>query len=890
MSSKAQYIKQRLSMRKPLQEALDIVDHIQSTLKFQKGQELKPVEEEMKKLYPGFKSFDRDFPSICFSIATGIGKTRLMGACIAYLYLEKGIRNFFVLAPNLTIYEKLMEDFGNPSSAKYVFNGISEFVHNRPVIITGDNYNTAGALFAKSEIRINVFNISKFNKDAASPRGKEKGQLPRIKRLSEYLGQSYWDYLSGLDDLVILMDEAHRYKADSSAAAINELKPLFGIELSATPIDEKGNAFSNVVFEYNLAQALAEGKYVKNPAVAYRTDFTPQGKSEEEIERIKLEDAISLHEDIKTELEVFATNTGRKKVKPFILVVCKDTTHARDVATYIQSKAFFNGAYAEKVIQIDSSVNDDENAKLLETVEHYDNPVEIVVHVNMLAEGWDVTNLYTICPLRRAESIKLIEQTIGRGLRLPYGGERVNEEKIDRLTVLAHENFNKVIEAAKDENSIMRRFSYVTLDGSGVVEKTVPVVSVSNVELEQHKEQEAATKIENPEKRQKAQTIVDAKQAVIAVLPNLAKLTGVKKLDDLKKPEIRQEAMKQIEDSLNKGQGNLFKEEIVAEAQEQYLSMIDNYKRNVIEIPKIDLVQDEVKTWFEDFDLDTTVGFDLRVLAEEIRVQGLVDDTMTKIGVIHGANYRQTPEAQIISAFWIFSEFDYDSCAPLVRKLVGQAMAKLRENVSDDAELSILVRQFYQTIASRIWTQMKLHFRKSEPNYGVPKVLAFTRIEPWGFNALAQNGYKDYRENIPGRDIQKYVFMGFSKACHPQYKFDSNSERIMARILEEDKAVLKWLRPAERQFRLYWSNNSKQYIPDFVVECEDVIYLLEVKAANQVDTSEVQDKKHAAETYCKYATEYNLQNGLKPWKYLLVGHDQIQENSTWGFVVSVAMG
>ena len=82
-----------------------------------------------------------------------------MGACISYLYLEKGIRNFFVLAPNLTIYDKLIEDFGNPSNPKYVFNGIAEYVNNRPMIITGENYVNANVnlptLFKDSEILTN---------------------------------------------------------------------------------------------------------------------------------------------------------------------------------------------------------------------------------------------------------------------------------------------------------------------------------------------------------------------------------------------------------------------------------------------------------------------------------------------------------------------------------------------------------------------------------------------------------------------------------------------------------------------------------------------------------------------------------------------------------------
>ncbi len=55
--------------------------------------------------------FEREFPSLCFALATGVGKTRLLGAFVAYLHLAHGINNFFVLAPNLTIYNKLIADF-----------------------------------------------------------------------------------------------------------------------------------------------------------------------------------------------------------------------------------------------------------------------------------------------------------------------------------------------------------------------------------------------------------------------------------------------------------------------------------------------------------------------------------------------------------------------------------------------------------------------------------------------------------------------------------------------------------------------------------------------------------------------------------------------------------
>lgn len=92
--------------------------------------------------------------------------------------------------------------------------------------------------------------------------------------------------------------------------------------------------------------------------------------------------------------------------------------------------------------------------KLLE-VEHYENPIEIVIHVNMLKEGWDVNNLYTIIPLRTAASKTLREQTIGRGLRLPYG-KRVDDDVVDGLYITAHDKFKEIVEEANKPTSLFK--------------------------------------------------------------------------------------------------------------------------------------------------------------------------------------------------------------------------------------------------------------------------------------------------------------------------------------------------------------------------------------------------------------------------------------------------
>ena len=458
MNPNVNIIANRLSLRKPQRDSLEILARVCEILPLGKMPDLAQALEILKREFPTVEDFERDFPSLCFALATGVGKTRLMGAFISYLYLSGGVRHFFVLAPNLTIYNKLITDF-TANTPKYVFKGIGEFASNPPMIITGDNYESGigvrkGQLFATDECHVNIFNISKINSEV---RG---GNAPRIKRLSEYIGQSYFEYLAGLDDLVMIMDESHRYRASAGVRAINELKPILGLELTATPQVEGGQRsepFKNVIYSYPLALAMDDG-FVKEPAVATRENFDSANYDDEGLEKVKLEDGIRLHENTKVELEVHARNNGLAIVKPFVLVVAQDTEHANSLQQVIEGDGFFEGRYKGKVITVHSNVRGEEKGEVVQqllTVEDPDNPVQVVIHVNMLKEGWDVTNLFTIVPLRAANSRTLVEQSIGRGLRLPYG-KRTGNAAVDRLTIVAHDRFQEIVDHARDPNSIIR--------------------------------------------------------------------------------------------------------------------------------------------------------------------------------------------------------------------------------------------------------------------------------------------------------------------------------------------------------------------------------------------------------------------------------------------------
>ncbi|MBU0641289.1 MAG: hypothetical protein KKB50_20720 [Planctomycetes bacterium] len=233
-----------------------------------------------------------------------------------------------------------------------------------------------------------------------------------------------------------------------------------------------------MIYSYPLASAMTDG-FVKEPAVATRENFDPNAYSAEGLEKVKLEDGVRIHENTKVELEVYARNSDKAIVKPFMLVVATDTTHANALQQVIEGDAFFEGRYKGKVIQVHSNVRGeekDENVQQLLTVEHADNAVEIVIHVNMLKEGWDVTNLYTIVPLRAANSRTLVEQSIGRGLRLPYG-KRVGVPAVDRLTIVSHDKFQEIVDHANDPNSIIRAGVVIGRDIPEAGRKAVEVKS-----------------------------------------------------------------------------------------------------------------------------------------------------------------------------------------------------------------------------------------------------------------------------------------------------------------------------------------------------------------------------------------------------------------------------
>jgi len=150
------------------------------------------------------------------------------------------------------------------------------------------------------------------------------------------------------------------------------------------------------------------------------------------------------------------------------------------------------------------------------------------------------------------------------------------------------------------------------------------------------------------------------------------------------------------------------------------------------------------------------------------------------------------------------------------------------------------------------------------------------------YSAAADEDVRDFRMVIPEGQrnrIGTMVFGGFRKCLYPIQKFDSDPERRFAVLLENDGDVLKWFKPAKGDFQIHFSHDES-YEPDFVVETKTEKFLCEPKRASEMTDDVVLAKADAAATWCSYATAHAKENGGKPWRYLLIPHDQIQDQMT----------
>lgn len=885
MSKIVKKISYAMSLREPQIEALSILDKIVEPLNFKSIdksdiERLKTKSEVIAHAslnceYPRKLSVTEEFsfPSFAFEMATGIGKTRLMGASIYYLYKNKGYRHFFILAPGDTIYEKLKQE-SKPEHPKYLFKGLEADLGARPKVYDGENYLQYNDYYEEGmlkgyfhdEIEIFIFNIGKI----FTPKTDREF---RFHKFQETLGKSFAEVLSTFDDLVICMDEAHRYYAPASLKAIDYLKPILGIEFTATP-----KANSNVIYSYDLAKGA--GKYLKIPVMNGRTNLT--GYSEEDVEEMKLIDGIKLHENRKNSILKYCTENNLEYVKPIVLVACKDTAHATKIRNKIESQDFMGGKYKNKVIEVHSGqtgsteTNEEIIYKLL-TIENNKNPIEIVLHVYKLKEGWDVNNLFTIIPLNAAKSEILAMQTIGRGLRLPFG-KITGESEIDTLDIVAHEHYREIVEDLK-ANPI---FKTRDLDNKEIEETKQLVIEpdLGNAPISLFDglfefDDESQKVIE----KQDINDLIVQEELYRAYLKNVGYFD--KKED---KPGFKQPSLFDFDETTNNEV--ISTEELVKKAsaktevmdKDTFVEKVKKYSASLIKTPKI-LITPTTTIELSPIKVKKTINF----VIEESQIERFNvanNELLASLDaeILEDPNPLNTLSCLILDNI---TEFDSED-AEYVINISNQYLDEIG---GDDKHKKQVVRKYASLIMDDIKKQVMSTIKsETKLTFQIQKaLLTFGKqvriIKP-------NNGEVSMHTEIQDKiNIRKYVFTGYKKSYYEKNSFDSDPERKMSVILESDNNVLRWINPPLNQMGIFYAAGL-QYNPDFLVETKDAKYMIEVKSEKDLEDKTVLLKKEEGELWCKYATKVDVDN--KPWHYRLISEKYINIGDGFASIVGLA--
>ena len=890
-------IKWAMSLRDPQYEALKCFDNISSKIEYKtasKSEAEKAASENCQEPHKIVVDKEFDFPSFCFDMTTGIGKTRLMGACIYYLYKTKGYKHFFILCPGNTIYDKMRRETV-PGHPKYMFKGL-EAEMGRPKVYNGENYLSYPVRYVQSELQIEktseiqlfIFNISKIF---------TRGDLEfKFHKFNENLGGSFADVLRSFDDLVFCMDEAHRYYAPASKTAINYLNPVLGLEFTATPKSTN----KNIIFHYGLEEGA--GKFLKIPVVMGRTNTA--GYSDDDIEEMKLKDGIKLHERRKAIVYKYCIDNGLEQVKPIVLVACKDTTHAKKIKEKIDSDAFFGGRYVGKVIEIDSSTRGEEteeNIQKLLTIEQNTNPVEIVLHVYKLKEGWDVNNLFTIIPLNAAKSDILALQTIGRGLRLPFG-EITHIEEIDTLDIVAHDHYREIIDDIKDNPVFKKR----NLDDEDIPEteavrveavvqdqqisifddvfKDTNVKSFQNIDTNKDIDnlyeayQKAYVKKAVPKKK-------DSKpDGQITIFDLFGDTADTSSVDTRSKEEQAPTDTTVSQDNLDitieiAGPSKSNVPELYV--KELFKQKVEEFKRVAISVPKISISYSS-SIEFKPFTVKRNV-MDFDVAASKIERYDAVNNRLLQTLDADPLMVDDPENTLACSLLETIPEFSYDD-ADLILDVVEQY---LRLIDGDEETKRKIIRRYATVIVEDL--RQQIYASKEEHTefiYNVQQDLivfgsfAKTKLK----HVDGKLGYK--KEIADKKNIKNYLFEGYRKSYYPVNSFDSDDERRFAVVLEDDEGVVRFIKPPLNQLGLFY-RAGKQYNPDFLVETKDCKYMVEVKAANQVNNEDVQEKARAGVKWCECASKVDADD--KKWKYRLVSGEDIIIGNTLKYILGLAV-
>ena len=781
------------------------------------------------------------------NLATGVGKTYLMAAFIEYLRCQ-GVSNVLVVTPGKVIQAKTVQNFA-PGSNNYIEGSPAP-----PDIVTPDSYtewvarlngSTMFSFGQENPILLFIFNIQQLiapsNQDGETHGATQDAIRRRTRKFDENAGVVF-SYLRDLDDLVVIADESHLYSESAAAfnSALKELEPAATIGLTASTMTD-----DHVIFTYPLYQAIKD-KYVKAPVLAFRKDgYGTSRESEEQ----QLKDALQLREIKQRYYDEYSQQHNLNHVNAVVFVVCQDTDHATQVTELLRSPRFFNKELA--VLQVDSKHDDEVTNSLLYKLDKPDSPVLAVVSVNKLKEGWDVKSIAVIVTLRAMASEVLTEQTMGRGLRLPFG-KYTGVLQIDQLDIIAHQSFEELLSA----ENVLQQFGLEEAVNEGQknrLDRTIQSLEedVLNTESELTVD-DGDVSSEDTSKDDSDTSSVDSSEEAPAVTIRPIPDSGF----DASNYEIttieRNPHFVQVEYT--------FPVTRITEVQPDIsIAEIDKHK--------IERAAKRV----------TSTG-DILIRKEIVASLG------------KGIVFQDTESAEIASK-------------PIMEEDVKSALTRLIMNgqiipVTEENKIltrDYLVKNFIETVDFDGWTVKSLASAEIE----LQKLVK-------DFANEVLRGKKEKTEIIPtkmpgkvvldvplGKKIHepitsssKFVrgrfYEGWFKSFFEAESFDSYSgEYLLAKLLNTSPNIEWWHRLHSQDNAFIYYNAKDRYFPDFVAKDKDgVFWIIEGKNEAGKNDSIVQAKKKAAETVViRLLGQPDFKE--QKWGYLIAYENDVQTSDSW---------
>ena len=816
-----------------------------------------PNKEALRKIV---FTLDGDYDSSVMQVlnlATGVGKTYLMAAFIEYLR-RQGIGNVVIVTPGKVVQAKTVQNF-TPGTSKYI-----EGAQVPPDVVTPNDYslwvarvNGEPRLSYGTEIPMLafIFNIQQLiaPKDMeGETHGSSKDAERRKPRKFDENAGVLFDYLKSLDDLVVIADESHLYSTSAAAfhAALEELNPAATIGLTASVLPE-----DYIIYKYPLYRAIQD-RFVKSPVLAFRKEgYGADIASEEQ----QLRDALKLREIKQAYYDMYSDKLHVPHINAVAFVVCSDVDHATQVTNLLRSQEYLGNDLA--VLQVDSKHEDDTTQFLLESIDEPNSPVLVVVSVNKLKEGWDVKNIAVVVTLRAMASEVLTQQTMGRGLRLPFG-KYTGVWQIDQLDIISHQSFKELLRA----ENILEQFGLedaVSQNSTSVINTAIRGAVENNVGENTpfvagaHDERSGFVVV--PQGQTDNNSYADDNEDTVSN----SNTVGIRFYDDSNSNE-------------NNAEERI--EPVKIRRNERFSDVEYKFPVTYIELiqPPIDLSEIDDKV-IEDAAKRITSTGDILYRKEIVAALG------KKIQVV------DVESAEVDS----ISVSNSDAELALV-KLVSNI--QLVPKTSDSLRFirEYIVPKFMKSANKATWTVKSLESAKQQlqrviQDYIIDiqrKTKEKETIKPQYINLGDYDlpyGEKIY-DPIDSREqfVRGRVYSGWFKSLFENESFDSYSgEYELAKLLNTSPHVVWWHRLHSHNRAFIYYTPIDRYFPDFVVmDDRGVYWIVEGKDQRGRDDSKVQAKRKAAETLVRKMVlekEYEGQH----WGYLIAYEDDIKRSDSW---------